>query len=61
MVEVLSQTSPNPADTTIIAVIDALLVVVVPQLADITVIPCRSFTTISAVFAGWLRIATPHA
>ena len=61
MEEVLSKTSAFPTDATIIAMIDALIRVVIPQLANVAVIPSGSFTTPYTEFSSSLSTTTNHA
>jgi len=58
---ILPQTFSAPADTTISAMVYPLCVVIVPQLAQITVIIRRSFPTFAAVLCGGLCGQTQHA
>jgi hypothetical protein len=48
VVEVFAQTFSSPADTTVWAVIDLLLAVVVPELTNVTVVTCSFRLTVPA-------------
>lgn len=60
MIEVLAQTFSSPADTAVWAVVDFLLAVVVPQLADVTVIACSLRLTVLACIGCLLRRTAYH-
>jgi hypothetical protein len=61
VIEVFAQTFSSSADTTVWAVVDFLLAVVVPELADITIVT-RSFgLTVLADISCWLGSAACHA
>ena len=60
MEEILPKTSAFPTYTTIMAVIDILGRIVVPEFANVTVIPSRSFATANAELAGSLCTSADH-
>ena len=60
MVVVFPEALPNPADTAIIAVVDALFRIVIPQLAYITVIPRRAYFAVDTLSRGRLWRPTLH-
>lgn len=61
MYEIFPQTLSAPADATISAMIYALCTIVVPQLAQVTVIIRRYFPAFATVLCSWLRSQTQHA
>ena len=61
MVEVFAQTRASPADAAIWAVVDALLAVVIPKLANIAVVTCGWGLAIDAVVSRLLRRSASHA
>jgi hypothetical protein len=58
--EVFSKTSAFPAYATIMAVINVLIRIIVPKLANVTIIPGCSFAAANAKLAGPLGAATEH-
>ena len=58
--EVLAKASPNPTYAALVAVIHVLLWVVIPQLADITVVPGGRNSARNAHLAGALSGPTEH-
>ena len=60
MKEILPETLSDTTNTTIVAMIDALVRIIVPKLANIAVIPSTSLPTHSACFRCRLRTATEH-
>ena len=60
MIKVLSQTFSPPANAAVWAMVDFLFAVVVPQLADITIIACSLCFTLLAHVACFLGRATEH-
>lgn len=61
MHEILTQTLSQPAKATVIAVVNAFVAVIVPQLALVAVIPSRVLAAIHARLAGGLGSLTQHA
>jgi hypothetical protein len=61
MEEIFPKTSAFSTDTTILAMINALIGIVVPKLADVAVIPGCSFTTTNAKLASTLCTPANHA
>jgi hypothetical protein len=61
MEEILAKTLSNPTYTTIIAVVNALLAVIVPQLAKITIVLSSLLAAFPAILRRWLGMSTEHA
>jgi hypothetical protein len=59
--DVLSQASAFPAYTTIVAVVNILVWVIVPQLTNITIIPGRPLAAINAELTSLLGTIAYHA
>ena len=60
MIEVLAQTFSSPADTTVWAVVDLLLAVVIPELANVTIVACGFRLTVLAHLGCWLGRTACH-
>lgn len=60
MKEVLPKTLSNPTDSTIVTVINAFLVIVIPELAYATIVPRSPFTAVQAYFSSWLTPPAKH-
>lgn len=56
MEEVLSESLPNATDATIVAMIDAFLPVIVPELADVAIIPSSLLPASPAILCRWLSM-----
>jgi hypothetical protein len=61
MEEILAKTLSNPTYTTITAVVNALLAVIVPQLANIAVVLSSLLAAFSTILRRWLGMSTEHA
>lgn len=61
MVEILANTLSSPADAAIRTVVDFLFAVVVPKLADVTVVTCSHCPAFLAVLSSLLRRTAGHA
>ena len=59
--EVLAQTSSNPTYAAVIAMIYVLVWVIIPQLANIAVVPCGRYPARNAHLAGALGGPAKHA
>jgi hypothetical protein len=60
VIEVFAQSFSPSADSTVWAVVDLLFAVVVPELADITIVTCSFGFTVLADIGCWLRRAACH-
>lgn len=61
VVEVFAQTFSSPADTTVWAVVDLLLAVIVPELTNVTIVTCSFRLTLPAHMGCWLGCSACHA
>ena len=61
MLEIFPQPLALPADAAVGTVIDALRAIIVPQLADVAIIPRRKLATISTLACRGLGRLTEHA
>lgn len=59
--EVPVQPVSNPADATFIAMIDGLVYIVAPQLADAAIVPSCALVAIDTGIGHLLRVAAEHA
>ncbi len=59
--EILPNALANPADPTVVTVVDALFTVIVPQLAHGTIVPSCTFPTFLAPLTSWLSATAKHA
>ena len=61
VIEVFAQSFSSATDAAVWAVIDLLLAVVVPELADVTIVTCSFGLTVLADIGCWLRRTASHA
>lgn len=61
VIEIFTQAFSSSADATVWAVVDLLLAIVVPELANVTVVTCGLSLTVLADIGCWLRGAARHA
>lgn len=61
MEEILAKTFSLSTNPTIIAVVDRLVLVIIPEFALVAIIRCHLNSTITAVLTGWLSLITLHA
>ena len=61
MEKVFAQTFTNTANAAVVTVIDALVRVVVPQLADVAIVAGSRLAALGAYIAGTLRMTAEHA
>jgi hypothetical protein len=60
MEEILSKASAFPANATIIAVVNALIWIIIPQLAHVAIVPGSPLATSNAQLASSLCTSTDH-
>jgi hypothetical protein len=61
MEEILAKPAAYSANAAVVAMINALITVVVPQLANATVIPRRALSAVGTNISGRLGAAAKHA
>lgn len=61
MEEVLPQALPSSTNTAVVAMIDVLVGMVIPKLADVTEVPGSGDMTVGAAFRSLLGARTQHA
>jgi hypothetical protein len=59
--EILSETLTDTADTTIIAMVDTFVRIVIPEFADVAIVLRSMFTTLPTDCCGRLSMSTEHA
>jgi hypothetical protein len=59
--EILPQTLADTADTTIIAVVNTFVRIIIPEFADVAIVLCSMFTALPTDCRGRLSMSTEHA